>query len=121
MSPVWLSIAALGGLVSVAAGAFGAHGVSDPKAAEWLRTGALYGFVHCLAVYAAAFVAQSGGGRAALTPGFFLVGVLLFSGSLFAMAAGAPRILGAITPIGGVSFMIGWAILAWAAMGYRAS
>jgi len=53
--------------------------------------------------------------RARLAPAFFLSGVVFFSGSLYAMAFGAPRWLGAITPIGGVLFLIGWAILAWAA------
>lgn len=105
----YLAVAALFGLASVGFGAFGAHGISDPKAQEWLRTGALYGFVHVLAVFAAAYV----GARVA--PPVFLAGVVLFSGSLFAMALGAPRILGAVTPIGGLAFMVGWAILAWAA------
>jgi uncharacterized membrane protein YgdD (TMEM256/DUF423 family) len=105
----WLALAAVGGLVCVAAGAFGAHGIADPKAQEWLRTGALYGFVHVLAVFAAATVG------ARLAPPFFLAGVMLFSGSLFAMAVGAPRWLGAVAPIGGLAFMAGWALLAWAA------
>ena len=106
---VWLTLAAVGGFVCVAAGAFGAHGVGDPKAQEWLRTGALYGFVHVLAVFAAGTVG------ARLAPPFFLAGVVLFSGSLFGMAGGAPRWLGAITPIGGLAFLAGWALLAWAA------
>jgi Uncharacterized small membrane protein len=102
-------LAALLGLACVGFGAFGAHGVTDPKAQEWLRTGALYGFVHVLAVFA---TAQFG---SRLAPPLFLAGVVVFSGSLFAMGLGAPRILGAITPIGGVSFMAGWAAVAWAA------
>lgn len=106
----WLAAAALLGLASVGFGAFGAHGVSDPKAQEWLRTGALYGFVHVLAVFAAAWLG------ARLAPPFFLAGVVIFSGSLWAMALGAPRVLGAVTPIGGVAFMVGWAVLAWAAL-----
>lgn len=106
---LWLTLAALGGFACVAAGAFGAHGIADPKAQEWLRTGALYGFVHVLAVFAAAWLG------ARLAPPFFLVGVVLFSGSLFAMALGAPRWFGAITPIGGLAFLAGWALLAWAA------
>ena len=102
-------VAALLGLACVAFGAFGAHGVADPKAQEWLRTGALYGFVHVLAVFAT----ERLGSR--LAPPLFLVGVVVFSGSLFAMGLGAPRILGALTPIGGVSFMAGWTAVAWAA------
>ena len=102
-----LPAAALLGLASVAFGAFGAHGVADPKLADWLRTGALYGFVHVLATLAA----DRFGAR--LAQGFFLAGVVLFAGSLWAMALGAPRSVGALTPVGGVSLMVGWALLAW--------
>jgi uncharacterized membrane protein YgdD (TMEM256/DUF423 family) len=104
-----LPVAALLGLASVAFGAFGAHGVSDPKLGDWLRTGALYGFAHVLA----AFAAERFGAR--LAQALFLAGVVLFSGSLWAMALGAPSSLGMVTPIGGVSFMAGWALLAWSA------
>lgn len=104
-----LVLAALLGLACVALGAFAAHGIDDPKAQEWLRTGALYGFVHVLAVFAT----QRLGSRFA--PWLFLGGVVVFSGSLFAMGLGGPRSLGAVTPIGGLSFMAGWAALAWAA------
>lgn len=111
----WLSLAAVGGFLSVAFGAFGAHGVTDPRAQELLRTGALYGFVHCLATFACAAAMQVGAKRARFAPAFFLPGVLLFSGSLYAMALGAPRLVGVVTPIGGLCFLIGWALLAWAA------
>jgi len=113
----WLTLAALGALASVGFGAFAAHGVAEPRAQELLRTGALYGFVHCLATFASAAAMQMGAARARFAPGFFLAGVLLFSGSLYAMALGGPHILGVITPIGGLSFMAGWAVLAWAARG----
>lgn len=105
----WLAAAALLGFVSVAAGAFGAHGIGDPKAQEWLRTGALYGFVHVLATFACASV----GSR--LAPSLFLAGVVVFSGTLYAMAMGGPHWLGAVTPIGGLLLMAGWLALAWAA------
>jgi uncharacterized membrane protein YgdD (TMEM256/DUF423 family) len=58
---------------------------------------------------------QMGARRARFAPAFFLAGVVLFSGSLYAMALGAPRGLGAVTPIGGLCFLAGWAVLAWAA------
>ena len=109
MVRIWLTLAAVGGFLSVAFGAFAAHGVTDPRAQDLLRTGALYGFVHGLATYAAA-------PRSRLAPPLFLAGVLLFSGSLWAMALGAPRALGAITPLGGLSFMAGWLALAWATL-----
>ena len=106
-----LTLAAVAGFLCVAAGAFAAHGMTDPKAQELLRTGSLYGFVHVLATFAAAPL------RARWAPPLFLGGVLLFSGSLFALAFGAPRIVGAITPVGGLAFLAGWATLAWAARG----
>lgn len=111
----WMTLAALGGFVAVAMGAFAAHGVSDPKAQEWLRTGSTYGFMHTLATFACAIFMEIGARRARLAPGFFLAGVAIFSGTLYAMALGAPRWFGAITPIGGVLFLIGWGVLAWSA------
>ncbi len=113
----WLTLAALGGFASVAFGAFAAHGVSDPRAQELLRTGSLYGFVHCLATFASAAVLPPGAKRAGLAPALFLAGVLLFSGSLYALALGAPRIVGVVTPFGGLGFMAGWLVLAWAVRG----
>lgn len=113
----WMTLAAAGGFVAVAVGAFAAHGVTDPKAQEWLRTGAMYGFMHTMATFACATFMQVGAKRARFAPPFFLSGVVLFSGTLYAMALGAPRWLGAITPLGGLLFLIGWAVLAWAARG----
>ena len=110
----WLTLAAAGGFLSVAFGAFAAHGVGDPRAQELLRAGSLYGFLHCLATFASAAVMQMGARRARWAPGFFLSGVVLFSGSLYAMALGAPRWIGVVTPIGGLCFLAGWAVLAWA-------
>jgi uncharacterized membrane protein YgdD (TMEM256/DUF423 family) len=107
----WTTLAALAALACVAFGAFGAHGVADPKAQAWLRTGAEYGMVHALAVFAAAWI----GGRARFAAPVFLLGVVIFAGSLFAMGLGGPRWLGAVTPLGGLSFMAGWALLAWGA------
>lgn len=112
---VWMRLAAISGFLSVALGAFAAHGVADPKAAEWLRLGAQYEMVHALATLACAVFMSLGAARARLAPAFFLSGSVIFCGSLYAMALGAPRFLGAITPIGGVLFLIGWAVLAWSA------
>jgi len=113
----WLTLAAAGGFASVAVGAFAAHGVADPRAQELLRTGALYGFMHSLANFACAAAMQVGARRARFAPAFFLSGVLLFSGSLYALAFGAPRWVGVATPLGGLCFLAGWAVLAWAARG----
>ena len=113
---IWIALAAILGFLAVAGGAFGAHGVQDPQAREWLKTGALYAFVHVLATLVCAVLVGQGLTRAGVAPTFFLPGVAIFTGSLFAMALGAPRWFGAITPIGGVLFLIGWAVLAWAAL-----
>lgn len=111
----WMTLAAVGGFLAVAFGAFAAHGVSEPKAKAWLHTGSLYAFVHTFAVFASAGLMEIGAKKARFAPGFFLAGGVIFSGSLYAMALGAPRWLGAITPIGGTLFLIGWLVLAWAA------
>ena len=110
----WLTLAALLGFLCVAFGAFAAHGLTDPTAQGWMRTGAEYGFVHVLATFACLPLLRAGASRARLAPPLFLTGVVVFSGSLAAMALGGPRILGAITPLGGTLFLIGWGVLAWA-------
>ena len=112
---IWLGLAALGGLLAVAIGAFGAHAVADPQAKAWMNTGATYLTLHCLAVFAAAVVTRQGGWLARLAPPFFVGGGAIFCGTLTAMALGAPRILGAVTPIGGLMFLVGWLVLAVAA------
>ena len=111
---LWTSLAAISGFLSVAAGAFAAHGVTDPTAKELLRTGSTYELAHALATLLCAAL-SAGMPRARLAPAWFLGGSLLFSGSLYALALGAPRIVGAVTPFGGLAFLIGWAVLAWAA------
>jgi uncharacterized membrane protein YgdD (TMEM256/DUF423 family) len=118
---VWTTLAALSGLVAVAAGAFAAHGVTDPTARELLRTGSTYEFMHALATLACAGLAATATPRARFAPAWFLAGTLLFSGSLYALAFGAPRLVGVVTPFGGLAFMAGWAVLAWAAATSRQS
>jgi uncharacterized membrane protein YgdD (TMEM256/DUF423 family) len=104
------ALAALSGAAAVTAGAFAAHGMSG-KAAEWLRTGAQYQLVH-----AVASIAALGYTRGRLAALLLLAGSLLFAGTLYAMAFGAPRWLGAITPLGGAGMIAGWVLLAIAAM-----
>ena len=113
----WMTLAALSGFLAVAMGAFAAHGIKDPKAAEWIKTGATYEFMHAMATFACATFMQVGAKRARMAPAFFLSGSVLFSGSLYAMALGAPRWMGAVTPFGGMLFLTGWLILAWSARG----
>ncbi|WP_420141789.1 DUF423 domain-containing protein [Sphingomonas sp.] len=100
-----VTLAALSGAVAVGAGAFGAHGVTG-KPAEWLRTGAEYQLIHAVAVLVAL---QLGGRWAAVA---LLAGSALFAATLYAMALGAPRWLGAITPLGGIGMILGWLLLA---------
>lgn len=110
----WLTFAAALGFLCVALGAFAAHGLSDPQAQGWMRTGAEYGFVHVLASFACLSLVRAGAARARLVPPFFLAGSVIFTGTLTAMALGGPRWLGAVTPIGGVLFLVGWGALVWA-------
>ena len=112
---LWLRLAAVSGFVSVAAGAFAAHGIRDPAAKDWLRTGASYEAVHALAALLTIVLFPSGNRMGRILPPLFLGGSLLFSGSLYAMALGAPHWLGAVTPLGGLLFLAGWAGLACAA------
>lgn len=98
--------AALSAALAIAAGAFGAHGAASPQAAEWLRTGGGYQLVHAVA---ALVLMQSLRGPAVL----MLAGAGIFAGTLYLMAIGAPRWLGAITPIGGSLLIAAWLWAAW--------
>jgi uncharacterized membrane protein YgdD (TMEM256/DUF423 family) len=114
MIRVWLAIAGLGGLASVVAGALAAHLASDARTAELLRTGALFGMVHAAALIAVIALAQGREPRrgAAWVAGWsFALGIVLFSGSLFALATTEARWVGRVTPFGGGLLMIGWAAL----------
>ncbi|PZU06078.1 MAG: DUF423 domain-containing protein [Sphingobium sp.] len=99
-------LACLSAAMAIGAGAFGAHGVADAKAAEWLRTGGLYQLIHAVAAIAIMGVAR---GAAML----MLAGAAIFAVTLYAMALGAPRWLGAVTPIGGTMMIAGWLWAAW--------
>ena len=115
MIRAWLIAAALGGFLSVAAGAAAAHLPASERGAELLRTGALYGMVHAAALIAVTAMAQSRDRlRLALTvAGWgFAAGMLLFSLSLFALVLTGREWLGLITPFGGVGLLVGWAALA---------
>lgn len=99
-------VAGLSGALAIGAGAFGAHGAQG-QAVEWLRTGGQYQLAHAVA----ALVAMQLGARG---PGWlFVAGAALFAGTLYLMALGLPRWLGAITPLGGLLMIAGWLWLAW--------
>jgi uncharacterized membrane protein YgdD (TMEM256/DUF423 family) len=116
---VWLLIAAINGFLAVAAGAFGAHGLQgrlDAHSLEVFETGARYQMYHALAMGVAALAMRgAAAGAAQAAAGFFLVGIVLFSGSLYILALTGIRGFGIVTPFGGLAFLIGWGALAWAA------
>jgi len=105
-----VALAAISGALAVAAGAFGAHGASG-AAVRWLRTGAEYQLIHAIAAMCALSLP-----RGRLAAMLMLLGAALFAGSLYAMALGAPHSLGIVTPIGGAGMIIGWVVLALAAL-----
>ncbi len=109
----WLALAALNGLMAVGAGAFGAHGVSDPGVKELLRTGAQYQLVHAVAGLACFGLLRFALTQVAWAGWLFGFGGLLFGGSLYLLALTGSRALGVVTPIGGVLLLAGWAALIW--------
>jgi uncharacterized membrane protein YgdD (TMEM256/DUF423 family) len=99
--------------LGVALGAFGAHGlkdVLDAQALGWWQTGVQYQMWHAVALVA---MAAMRGVRSGLPAVLIGAGVLLFSGSLYAMALTGARWLGAVTPLGGLAMIAGWCLLAW--------
>lgn len=111
-----IKLAALSGFLSVALGAFGAHGLKSKLSAEMMaiyQTAVQYQFFHTLALLAVAVLLQQWGKSAALNiaASAFVFGIMVFSGSLYILSFTGIRWLGAITPIGGVAFLLGWASL----------
>ena len=116
MKNKWLFIAALSGFFCVALGAFAAHGLShvlDEKALDWIDTGLKYQIFHTLAVLVIALSLWHEAKFARLAMLAWSLGILLFSGSLYALAFGAGKFLVWITPVGGTLFLIGWLCLAY--------
>jgi len=105
--------AGLLGALAIALGAFGAHGFKDrlaliPEAAGWWQTATFYLLTHAVAIGAIS-------ARSVWPAWLWAVGTVIFAGTLYAMALGAPRWFGAITPIGGSLLIAGWLLLAWSA------
>ncbi|HET7461207.1 MAG TPA: DUF423 domain-containing protein [Longimicrobium sp.] len=109
------------GFLGVGAGAFGAHALRARLPADLLavfETGARYQMYHALALLAVALLASRAPSGAVRAAGWlFTAGVVIFSGSLYALALSGVRVLGAVTPIGGVCFLAGWIALAMGAAG----
>jgi uncharacterized membrane protein YgdD (TMEM256/DUF423 family) len=117
----WLALAAASGFIAVAAGAFGAHGLEDRVGARELaafETGARYQMYHALALLAVARLAERGmAPRAVAFAGWaFVVGTVLFSGSLYVLGLTESRALVWLTPLGGLGFLASWAGLFVAAL-----
>ncbi len=111
-------LGAVNGFLAVAAGAFGAHGLRERLTPERLETwelAARYQMYHALALLAVALLAARGGRPATASGWCFLAGIVVFSGSLYLLAVTGTRWLGAITPLGGLALLAGWALLAVAA------
>jgi len=122
MDRTFLLIGSILGFLGVAFGAFGAHGLRSRLSPDMLavfETGVRYQMYHVFAILiVAAAIGHLGNARLLVLSGwFFIAGILFFSGSLYALALTGVGILGAVTPIGGVLFLIGWAALAVFAIG----
>ncbi len=113
----FVALGAILGLTGVAAGAFGAHGLKTKLAPDMLavfETGVRYQLFHAVALLFVGLAADKLRGSAA-AGWLFLAGIVVFSGTLFALSTTGIRWLGAITPVGGVALLAGWAAIAWSA------
>jgi uncharacterized membrane protein YgdD (TMEM256/DUF423 family) len=116
MNP-WLAVAALNGLIAVAAGALGAHGLQslvDAHAQQTFETAARYQMYHALAIGLGALAPRSSFTTLACV--LFLAGIVLFSGSLYLLALTGMSVFTFFAPFGGANFLAGWASLAYAAL-----
>jgi uncharacterized membrane protein YgdD (TMEM256/DUF423 family) len=112
------ALGAINALVAVAAGAFGAHALKerlDARRFDIFETAARYQMYHALGMIAAAWLASRGLALASTGGWVMQAGVVVFSGSLYALALTGERWLGAITPVGGLAMIVSWALLAVAA------
>ena len=118
----FLLFGAISGFLTVAFGAFAAHGLKDMLSAGMLatfQTGVEYQGLHALALLMIGMLGRGADTRGLRLAGWsFVIGILLFSGSLYLLALTETRWLGIVTPFGGTAFLVGWAALAWHA--YRA-
>lgn len=119
----WIVIGALNGFLAVGLGAFAAHGLRGrvPEADLTIfQTGAHYHLVHAVAMVVVGLAALHLRHRGVSAAGWlFLVGILLFSGSLYSLGFTGSRALVMLTPVGGTAFLAGWLALAWAALRAR--
>ena len=114
---MWIAISALNLALAVMLGAFGAHGLKAQASIEqlnWWHTATDYFFYHAIGLLALAIIAKVIP-QIPIKISFLLIqmGIIFFCGSLYIMALGLPRMLGAVTPIGGALMIAGWLLLAW--------
>ena len=119
MDRLFFGLGCASALIAVALGAFGAHGLRARIVPDMLATfeiGVRYQMYHALALLAVGAAAgRLPGGGVAAAGWLFVAGTVIFSGSLYVLALTGQRWLGAVTPVGGLAFLAGWAVLAWAA------
>lgn len=119
MVRLWLLLSAFAGFTGVALGAFAAHGLKSKLSAEYLavfQTGTHYQLIHALALFGVGLLALHAPGRLVnLAGGLFVMGILLFSGSLYLLTLSGVTKLGIVTPFGGLAFLGGWLCLGLAA------
>jgi uncharacterized membrane protein YgdD (TMEM256/DUF423 family) len=121
MFKIFLMLGSLNAFLSVALGAFGAHALKSRLSPDMLnvyQTGVQYHMIHSIGLILIALLADKLGNSSMVNvSGWALfIGIVLFSGSLYALSLSGVKVLGAITPLGGVSFLLGWILLAIAAM-----
>jgi uncharacterized membrane protein YgdD (TMEM256/DUF423 family) len=121
MDKTFLLLASIFGALAVALGAFGAHALEGRLSADLLsiyETGVRYHFYHALALLGVVAVLSRwpDSGAAVAAGWLFVIGIVIFSGSLYVLAFTGIRWMGAITPIGGVAFIAGWLCLVWVAI-----
>jgi uncharacterized membrane protein YgdD (TMEM256/DUF423 family) len=123
MDRLFFVLGALLAFIGVALGAFAAHGLKarlDPSLLASFEVGVRYQMYHALALLAVAWAQTRWPGAAVTASGWlFVAGIVVFSGSLYALGLSGVRWLGAITPFGGLAFLAGWACLAWATIAAR--
>lgn len=125
MTRIFLVIGAILASLSVAAGAFASHALKDrlaERALEIWETGAKYQIYHALALLLIGLLlmrAETGANLLTVAGFAFITGIFLFSGSLYGLSLSGIKWLGAITPLGGVAFLVGWGCLAVAAWGLK--
>jgi uncharacterized membrane protein YgdD (TMEM256/DUF423 family) len=120
MSQIFIVASSLLGFIGVALGAFGAHALKQKLSPEMLaifETGARYHLIHAAVLLGIGILARQMDVTALKISGFAMIfGIIVFSGSLYALAISGVRVLGAITPIGGLGLLVGWGALALSAL-----